>query len=49
MSCRSELKAIYANAKLINNDEGITFTCNEIIVMRVDKEITLEMLKWSIA
>ena len=49
MSRRQELLAIYANGDIINNDEGVAFTCNDVVVIRVDKEITLDRLKHSIA
>ena len=49
MSRGQELIVIYANGDIINNDEGITFTCNEVVVMRVDREITLDRLKHAIA
>ena len=48
ISRRHELIAIYANGDIINNDEGVTFTCNEVVVMRVDKEITLDRLKHAV-
>ena len=49
MSRRQELLAIYANGDIINNDEGVAFTCNDVVVMRVDKEITLDRLNYNIA
>ena len=49
MSCMQELIAIYANGDIINNAEGVTFTCNEVVVIRVNKEITLDRLKHGIA
>ena len=49
MSCKQEFIVIYANEEIINNDEGVTFTCNKVVIMRVDKEITLERLKRGIA
>ena len=49
MNHRQKLITIYANGDIINNDDDVTFICNEVVVMRVDKEITLDRLKHGIA
>ena len=49
MSCKQDLFAIYANGDMINNDDAVAFTCNDVVVMKVGKEITLDRLKHGIA
>ena len=49
MSKRSEIIVIYKNGLMANNDKGVTFTCDKVVAMRVDKEITMERLKQVIA
>ena len=45
MSHRKELVVIYTNGEIINTNEGVTFTCDEVIIVKVDREITIERLK----
>ena len=49
MSHKNKIIAIYANSTITNIDEGVTFTCNKVVAMWVDKEITMERLKQAIA
>ena len=49
MSHRNEIIAIYKNDVITNTNGGVTFTYNEVVAMRVDKEITMERLKEAIA
>ena len=49
MSERNEIITIYKKRVITNTDEGVTFTCKEVVAMRVDKEITMEILKQAIA
>ena len=48
MRDRRELVAICINGAITNTNEGVTFTCDEVIVMRVGKEITIDRLKQTI-
>ena len=45
----SQLVVIYTNGEITNTSEGVTFKCDNIVVVRVDREITLERLKRVIA
>ena len=45
MCHRKEIIMIYTNNEITNIDEGITFICNEVVVIRVDRKITIERLK----
>ena len=39
---------IYTNGEVTNIDEGVTFICNEVVTMIVDREITMKRLKQAI-
>ena len=46
MSHRKVIIVIYTNGEITNTDEGVTFICDdEVVVIRVDKDITLDKLK----
>ena len=45
MSERRELIALYTNRQIINGNEGVTFMCDEIVIMRINKEIIIDRLK----
>ena len=49
MSHKKEIIVIYTNGEIINTDKSVTFTCDKVVLMRVDKEITMERFKHAIA
>ena len=49
MSHRKKIIVIYTNREITNIDDGVTFICDEVIAIRVGREITMERLKQAIA
>ena len=49
MSQRNGIIALYRNGQITNTNEGVTFKCDEVVIMRVDREITIDRLKQAIA